>query len=201
MKNYFLLSLLAVLFISCGEDEAAKRKKDSLRADSLRLDSIAQNSSEICSGGICVTMPKHFIPVFDLHPGAMLQFSDSQNEEYLIIMDDDKKGFLDSVPMMEYYNAKAGADINYRSYWKDNMSASLNNMYDVNESEFSSGVSKIKLMSFMAVLEDVPEPVAYYMAFIEGKTKMYVLTAWTLESQRESHEEELLHMLTSFREQ
>jgi hypothetical protein len=181
-------------------DEAAKRKADSLHADSLRKDSIALNYADICSSGMCVMVPRHFVPVNNINPDATLQFADAENEEYLIIIEEDKAAFLDSVKYMDYYSATATAAMNYREYWNVNMVESLDSMYNVTRSRQGKS-TEVQLLKFTGNLPTVPEPVVYTMGFVEGKTKMYVITAWTLLSYNEKNDAELTMTVSSFREQ
>ncbi len=192
MKSNSLLILCLIgtfLFASCGNFTKKEEKLDD-------TDFIAVT----VSNEYTVKMPDYMKKAESLNDEASLQYQNVFKETYVIVIDEPKQEFIDTfVELAEYDSTKSPVE-NYQIVQMKNLQEGI----DISQQD---GPKTLKIHGLDAIqlqldgkIEDVDEEIAYFLTFVEGKEKLYMMMAWTLKTRKEKYSKTFETIAKSFRQ-
>lgn len=179
MKTKILLFIsLAWLVVSCGEE----------------------GTQTIKIGGLyAIDVPASMDKTTELNEQASLQYQNTIDELYIIVIDESKSQLDLALEQNSLYDQYTSDLDGYSRLITDNMKSALSS----NDSIPQPKTMKIngleaKLFSFEGTTSGVD--IFWELAFVEGNNRYYQIMAWTLAEDRDEHDAKMMAMLNSFRE-
>jgi hypothetical protein len=189
MRHPIVLFILVfgLLFSSCG----LNLNKES--AEKIKLQTISIN--EEYSMGI----PAYMTKTTSLNDDASLQFQNIFKEAYVIVIDEDKKAFVDTYKELEAYDSTRSVLSNYVD---TQVQSTLSNMNVISKKAVKA--SKINGLNAAtteidSTVEGIKIPITYFLTFVDGKEKLYMIMAWTLQDKKDTYRTTFDQMVKSFR--
>lgn len=172
----FLFFFSAALFISCGED-----------VRTVAID-----------GRYTLELPANFKKVTDLNAEASLQYQNTFEELYTIVIDEPKEALAKALEQNSLYDSYSNDLEGYSRLISDGMDSSISvkKMPDFEETTING--LKARLLSFEGLSSG--NRVYWKLAFIEGNNRYYQIMVWTLADSRKKHEKEMTAIINSFKE-
>jgi hypothetical protein len=134
-----------------------------------------------------MSLPKYMTEAKKLNEEASLQYQNVYKETYVIVIDEDKQTFIDTFSDLNVYDSTLSVIENYRTSQVKSLSE---NMTVISEGEVVS--LKINDRDAQSVQMDgnvdgVLSGISYYLTFVEGNDKVYMIMAWTLANRKEKY--------------
>lgn len=134
-----------------------------------------------------------------LNDDASLQFQNIFKEAYIIVIDEDAKEFVDVYTGLEAYDSTRSVLSNYA----DTQVQLLSSGMEVLEKDPIQG-TKINGLNAATTridgkVDGIESPISYYVTFVDGKEKVYMIMAWTLQNRKEAHKAAFEQMASSFK--
>ncbi len=131
-----------------------------------------------------------------------LQYQNNAKQAYVIVLGEPKGEQAETIKAIAGYNPKLSIVQNYRDfrmkYTKDVIKVTKE--YPVKPLKINGLNAEIVHLDGIIDHQGKEGPIAYSMAFIEGKNKMYSVMAWTSLEQRAYFEDTFQKILTSFKQ-
>ena len=194
-----------VTFSSCG-GMMGKGGSDSASMKEALDKAIAENNEiTVGSGGYKISIPKHMSSSNELNDEASLQYANTLSELYIIVIDEPKTDFIEAYsnpdldPELTRYDDKLTPVKNYRMIQMESMQAKMTVKGEpVVKKQTINGLDA-EVVSFTGSVPDIAYDIYYKLAFVEGTKNVYMIMTWTLESKKNSNEEEMDQMIQSFK--
>ncbi|OJJ14419.1 hypothetical protein BKI52_42305 [marine bacterium AO1-C] len=195
MKNkpywmIFALALMPWLISSCGGGPEKLEETD---------------FQEIKIGNeYSLKIPKYLQKTDSLQTDAAvtLQYQNNAKQAYVIVLGETKGDSAEVIKDIKGYNDKLSIVQNYRDfrikYTKDVIKVTKE--YPPKSLKINGLDAEIVNIDGVIDHQGKEGPIAYSMAFIEGKDKMYSVMAWTSLKQRAHFEDTFQKILTSFKQ-
>jgi len=173
---------------SCQPETIEEAKNLSIERD-FKL--IAKNSYEI-------KVPNYMKPTTILNVDASLQYMNANKEEYIIVIEESKIGFIDALKKVKEDNKESQVLLSYRNTQFD---YTKQQMQVVNRNSFSkimiNGL-KTETVEIEVKLEGLEELVSYYFYYIESEEQLFTIMAWTTASKKAIYREKVKKMVWTF---
>ncbi|NER15340.1 hypothetical protein GWK08_17935 [Leptobacterium flavescens] len=189
LKPSFLL-LLCLTMTSCLNVNGDKDENLSLDRDFSEVE--INNEYKI-------KIPKYMDKTSDLNDEASLQYQNIFKETYVVIIDESKEDLISTFKDLGEYNDSLSVVENYRDIQLSSIHENIVTSY---ESDFRSlNINGLDAEAFEmdGRVDGVDYDIAYFLTFIEGKEKLYMLMAWTLQDRRERYKSTYEKIASSFR--
>jgi hypothetical protein len=118
-------------------------------------------------------IPSFMTKTTSLNDDASLQFQNIFKEAYVIVIDESKEGFVDALVDADSYDSSRSVIENYAD---TQVQLTTSNMNVITKKDV-----------IHATVEGVKQPISYFLTFVEGKEKLYMIMAWTLQTKKETH--------------
>ncbi|WP_090295238.1 hypothetical protein [Flagellimonas zhangzhouensis] len=163
----------AFLFVSClgsGNKEADENTK------------FEDFNTVSVNGEYQVSIPKFMRGTTALNEEASLQYQNALKETYTIIIDEPKAEFIEILKELEEYNDEASPLQNYRAIQMQLLGTTMN-MHQQSEPKPNTihGLES-ESVEISAHVEGVDEEITYFLTFIDGGEKVYMIMSWTFTS-------------------
>ncbi|NQY06066.1 MAG: hypothetical protein HRT68_07740 [Flavobacteriaceae bacterium] len=180
-----ILVLCFVLLLSC------KDSTSSLKSD----------FKEIKESGFSIRIPNNMNPVYgeNANENAIIQYQNIFNETYFLIIEDEKKDFVDTFKSIGEYDEDLSIVENYMNVHLDSFHDTVDILEEYNPSYLTINGLDAVSKEFDCTLEDVYEDITYFLTFVEGKEQVYMIMAWTLKDDKETHRTTFSKMAQSFK--
>lgn len=143
-------------------------------------------------------VPSFMTKTKSLNENSTFQFQNMFKETYVIVIDENTNEFIDAYKEMDAYDTARSVVSNYADTQVQLITSNMN-VIEKKEVTFSkiNGLDAAAT-EIDASLEGVKLPVTYFLTFIEGKEKLYMVMAWTLQNRKENHRATFEQMARSF---
>ncbi|WP_420602139.1 hypothetical protein [Flagellimonas sp.] len=181
MKEKFTFLLVVILgfsITSCLDFKVKKTEKE-ISLDDFKKVEINHEYQ--------VSIPKYMRKTNSLNDDASLQCQNIFKETYLIIIDEPKDEFIKVFRELEQYNEELSLVENYREI---QLQFFAENMKTLNASDpISLKINQLnaEMLEIDGEVEDIDEELTYFITFIEGDKKVYMIMAWTMASKKEEY--------------
>ncbi|MDF0716280.1 hypothetical protein PY092_08990 [Muricauda sp. 334s03] len=145
-----------------------------------------------------IKMPRFLKGTTGLNEEASLQYQSLLREAYVIIIDEPKKGFEEVYRDLEQYDDALSVIQNYRG-------ARLKILSRTSEINSKSEPKSIKIhgldaeaLELDAKVNGLDNDISYFLTFVDGREKVYMIMCWTLKNQKEEHKKTFKTIAESF---
>lgn len=193
MKKIFNLALtifLAQLLISCGNFNNDKEENLSLESD---FDEVKINNE------YKIMIPDYMSETTSLNDEASLQFQNIFKEAYIIVIDESKEEFISIFKELDSYNSDSSAVKNYRDVQLQSLHQGINITKQSAPESTKIGGLDAEVVEIEGNVTGVNYKIYYYITFLEGKEKMYMAMAWTLDDRKKKYKPTFKQAVQSFR--
>lgn len=187
-----LFVIISVIFFPITSCIDSKNKKDdsSLGTETFYTASINQDYK--------LSIPKFMTGTTGLNEEASLQYQSLLKEAYLLVIDEPKAGFEEVYRDLNQYDDDLSIMQNYR----DARIKILSRTTEINRKtkpEFLkiNGLDA-ETMELDANIEGVANEISYFLTFIEGDDRVYMIMAWTLKNKKIEHKKTFKTIAESF---
>ncbi len=192
MNNRFSVIFLALLLqmVSC-KDADQKKEGTSLEKNAFHTVSI--------DGDYSISIPKFMNGTTGLNEEASLQYQSLRREAYVIVIDEPKKGFEEVYRDLKQYDDHLSVIQNYRD-------ARIKILSRTTEIIGKSEPESIKIHGLVAEaleldakVNGLDNEISYFLTFVDGGEKVYMIMCWTLKNQKEEHKKTFKTIAESFK--
>ncbi|WP_036385560.1 hypothetical protein [Muricauda sp. MAR_2010_75] len=189
MKTKFihlLTACIALTLISCGD---GKKKKTDSTTNKVEFNKIHVADYEI-------SIPKDMQKTTALNRDASLQYQNIHKEMYTIVIDEPKKEFVAALNKLDYGDKFSIAL--YRDIQLKRLAERMEITHQSNPSSISINGLHAEAAEIDAKVDNIPEELSYFLTFIDGKSKIYMIMSWTLKSKKQEHKKTFETIAESF---
>ncbi len=152
-------------------------------------------------GGIySMGVPKYMSKATALNEEASLQYQNIFKEAYVIVIDEDKQQFIDALNGVDAFDSTRTIVENYAD---TQMQLTTSAMTVKDRKEIKSltinGLSAATT-ELDADVEGVPASITYFLTFLEGPDRLYMIMAWTLADKKDEHRDTFNEMARTFKD-
>lgn len=190
MKTKFLILLTAFVSLSlCSCIDGKKKNSDSSINEN---DFVKVNVADDYS----IRIPRDMQKTTGLNSDASLQYQNIHKEIYTIVIDEPKKEFVDAMKELDY------GDKSTLAFYRNIQSKKLAERMDItNQSKpepmHISGL-EAETLEIDAKVDNIEEELTYFLTFLEGENKIYMIMSWTLKSKKQNHKKTFETIAHSF---
>lgn len=187
-----LFVIISVIFLPITSCIDSKNKKDdsSLGTETFYTVSINQDYK--------LSIPKFMTGTTGLNEEASLQYQSLLKEAYLLVIDEPKAGFEEVYRDLNQYDDDLSIMQNYR----DARLKILSRTTEINRKTKPEFLKIHRLdaetMELDANIEGVANEISYFLTFIEGDDRVYMIMAWTLKNKKMEHKKTFKTIAESF---
>jgi len=185
----FLVVLLTLSYTSCRNSEEKKNGSDAMAKD---FNTVAINNE------YQISIPRFMQGTTGLNEEASLQYQSLLKEAYLLVIDEPKAGFEEVYRDLNQYDDELSIMQNYR----DARLRILSRTTKINRKTKPKSIKIHELdaetMELDANIEGVANEISYFLTFVEGGDRVYMIMAWTLKDKKMEHEKTFKTIAESF---
>ncbi|MDN5203688.1 hypothetical protein QQ008_20025 [Fulvivirgaceae bacterium BMA10] len=146
-----------------------------------------------------IKIPSYMKKTNDLNDEASLQFQNVFKEAYIVIIDESKKEFVDTFKEIGEYNDSISVAKNYRDIQLQFLHEGIDiSMQSEPKSKRIHGLDA-ELVEIDGRVDGIFYDISYFLTFIEGEEKVYMVMAWTLKKRKEKYKKTFEKAVGSFR--
>ncbi|MBO0341324.1 hypothetical protein [Flagellimonas profundi] len=189
MKIRFFIIFLASLVSStaCKEN---KKEDTALGMETFRPVSI--------DGNYTIDIPKFMTGTTGLNEEASLQFQSLIKEAYLLVIDEPKAGFEEVYRDLGQYDDELSIIQNYRVARLQLLSRGAKINTKSQPEPLTINGLDAETMELDAFIDGVPNEISYFLTFIEGDDRVYMVMGWTLKNKKAEHKKTFKTIAESF---
>lgn len=182
--------VLSILFCSACKNFKAK-ENDSEPKDE-NFNTIGVNNE------YQIEIPRFMNGTTGLNEEASLQYQSLRHEAYLLIIDEPKLGFEQVYRDLEQYDDKLSVLQNYRDARIQILSRTTKIINKFNSKPFKINGLDAEFLELEANVNGVDDEIFYFLTFVDGGEKVYMIMAWTLKNRKEEHKKTFKAIAESF---
>ncbi|WP_067033787.1 hypothetical protein [Allomuricauda sp. CP2A] len=143
-----------------------------------------------------IRIPRDMQKTTGLNSDAPLQYQNIYKEVYTIVIDEPKKEFVDAMKELGHEEKSTLA------FYRDIQSKRLVERMDItNQSKPTpmhiSGL-EAEALEIDAKVDNIEEELTYFLTFLEGENKIYMIMSWTLKSKKKEYKKTFETIAQSF---
>jgi hypothetical protein len=186
---HFPIFILTLILSSCSLISSKDEKGDNVEFEAVSS----------VDGDFSLRIPTYMTKATTLNDGASLQYQNMFKEVYVIVIGENKQEFIDTFTKLSNYDTTRSPVSNYADVQVQATSAKMNviSKTDIVRSKIN-GMRAAK-MEMDATVEGISTPITYCLTFFEGKEKMYMIMAWTLQNKKDIYRSTFDKMAKSFK--
>lgn len=186
--NTFLFGLIISL-TSCG-NLTDKKEEQITEADLIPI----QVNNEYS-----LSVPKYMTEAKNLNEEASLQYQNIFKETYVIVIDEDKETFINTFVDANAYDSTLSVTVNYQNAQLQSFSENMTVTSQQDPVSWKLNGLEAQHVQMTGKVEGVKKEIVYYLTFVEGKDKLYMIMAWTLKDRKEKYGKTMEVMSKTFR--
>jgi len=187
LSIFFLVFLIAM--VSC-RDSGNKKKDAVLGTDTFHTVSI--------DGDYRIDIPKFMTGTTGLNEEASLQFQSLLKEAYLLVIDEPKAGFEKIFRELGQYDEELSVIQNYRVARLQLLSRSAEISNKTKPELRIINDLDSEVMELDAIIDGIPSEISYFLTFVEGDERVYMIMAWTPKDKKMEHKTTFKAIAQSF---
>lgn len=189
-----LLTLsLSFCFTSCID---FKTKKKEVTATEVAGEDF--NHVEV-NGEYRLSLPKYMRKTDNLNEEASLQYQNIFKETYTIVIDEAKDDFVDMFTELGEYDENISLIKNYRNVQRQLFSESMYVDKESTPESLEINGMEAEMVDIDGRVDGIDEDISYFLTFVEGKKKVYMIMSWTMTSRKDTYEPIFDGIAKSFR--
>nr|WP_288933350.1 hypothetical protein [uncultured Allomuricauda sp.] len=187
-----LFVIISVIFLPITSCIDSKNKKDDsvLGTETFHTVSI--------DGNYRMSIPKFMTGTTGLNEEASLQYQSLLKEAYLLVIDEPKAGFEEVYRDLNQYDDELSIMQNYRVARLQLLSRSAEINSKSKPKPIKINGLDAETMELDADIEGVTNEISYFLTFIEGSNRVYMIMAWTLKDKKIEHKKTFKTIAESF---
>jgi len=146
-----------------------------------------------------IDIPKYIKPATDLNDVASLQYQNIFKETYIIIIDELKSEVDTAFRTAGVYNDSISMVKNYRNVQLQLLGEKINVSNEPEPKALQINGLDAESVEMEGTVSGITEPVAYWLTFVEGKDKVYMIMTWTLLKSKDKYSDTFEKMAQSFK--
>ena len=186
MKNriivLFVCSLTFTFFFTSCIDFKTKKKE-------VTETEVAEDFNQVeVNGEYRLSLPKYMKKTDNLNEEASLQYQNIFKETYTIVIDEAKNDFVEMFTELEEYDEGISVIKNYRNVQRQLFSESM--YVDKESSPVALEINGLEaeMVDIDGRVDGIDEDISYFLTFVEGKEKVYMIMSWTMTSRKDTYE-------------
>ncbi|MFD2098282.1 hypothetical protein [Flagellimonas iocasae] len=188
IKPVFILSIALSLFlVSCVDGK--KNPEGTATTEDFATVTVPKEYS--------IRLPRSMQKTTALNSDASLQYQNIHDEIYTIIIDEPKQEFVDASRVLEY-KEKSSIGL-YRDIQLKRLSQRMDITYQSKPSKMTISGLTTESVEIDAKIDNIEEDLTYFLTFIEGNDKIYMIMSWTLKSKKQRFKNTFLTIVKSFK--
>jgi hypothetical protein len=139
------------------------------------------------NGQYSMHIPKFMTKAANLNNDASLQYQNIFKEVYVIVIDENKKEFIETYNNLGSYDSTRSPIANYADTQVQLITSNANVISKTEVANFTINGADAATTEIDASIEGIKTPITYFLTFIDGKDNLYMIMAWTLRDKKETH--------------
>ncbi|MBO6533591.1 MAG: hypothetical protein JJ885_03890 [Muricauda sp.] len=192
MRYRYLVPVIALVLclVSC-KDSKNKKEVDTFGTDTFHTFSI--------NGNYNIDVPNFMTGTTGLNEEASLQFQSLIKEAYLLVIDEPKADFEEVYRDLGQYDDSLSVIQNYRDARLQILSRTTQIIHkSANTSRLIHGLDA-ESVELDAKVNGMDNEISYFLTFINGGEKVYMVMGWTLKERKKEHKKTFKTIAESFR--
>ncbi len=192
MRYRYLVPAIAIVLclVSC-KDSKNKKEVDTFGTDTFHTYSI--------NGNYNIDVPNFMTGTTGLNEEASLQFQSLIKEAYLLVIDEPKADFEEVYRDLGQYDDSLSVIQNYRDARLQILSRTTQITHkSANTSRLIHGLDA-ESVELDAKVNGMDNEISYFLTFIDGGEKVYMVMGWTLKERKKEHKKTFKTIAESFR--
>ena len=182
--------VLSILFCSACKNFKAKENDSEPKDENFNTVGV-NNEYQI-------EIPRFMNGTTGLNEEASLQYQSLRHEAYLLIIDEPKLGFEQVYRDLEQYDDELSVLQNYRDARIQILSRTTKIINKFNSKPFKINGLDAEFLELEAKVNGVDDEIFYFLTFVDGGEKVYMIMAWTLKNRKEEHKKTFKTIAESF---
>lgn len=192
MKNRSAIIFLVLLIqLSSCIDGSGKKKDIDLETDALRTVSI--------DGEYSISLPKFMNGTTGLNEEASLQYQSLRHEAYVIVIDEPKERFEEVYRDLGQYDDHLSLVQNYRDARLKILSRTTEIIGKSEPKSIKINGLETESLELDAKVNGLDNEISYFLTFVDGDEKVYLVMCWTLKNLKEEHKKTFKTIAESFK--
>ncbi|HBU79528.1 MAG TPA: hypothetical protein DEF18_15635 [Muricauda sp.] len=182
--------VLSILFCSACKNFKAKENDSEPKDENFNTVGV-NNEYQI-------EIPRFMNGTTGLNEEASLQYQSLRHEAYLLIIDEPKLGFEQVYRDLEQYDDELSVLQNYRDARIQILSRTTKIINKFNSKPFKINGLDAEFLELEAKVNGVEDEIFYFLTFVDGGEKVYMIMAWTVKNRKEEHKKTFKTIAESF---
>ncbi len=144
-------------------------------------------------------IPKHMSVATGLNSDASLQYQNTEEELYIIVIDEPSKEFVAGFKKSKSWDESLTNAENYRKIQVATLTKGIKTKGKPVVQQTRAGSLPMEIVDFTGKVKGIDFPIAYKLGFLECDGNLYMIMTWTLQEKKSFHNAEMAEMLRSFR--
>ncbi|MDC6363022.1 MULTISPECIES: hypothetical protein [Flavobacteriaceae] len=181
MKNFLLLLFLVSTIAALNSCIDSKTKKTGTipKVEDFNMVNV-KNEFQIL-------IPKDLGKTTGLNADASLQYQNIYQEAYIIVIDEQIGAYIDTFKELDLYNSDKSFIENYRETQLQLLAERIRILKQTEATSTTINKLEASQLSIDAKVDGIEETLSYFLTFVEGKQKVYLVMCWTTSSKKEEH--------------
>ncbi|UII79160.1 hypothetical protein [Flagellimonas sp. CMM7] len=192
MKKLFTILLFIILGFSLTSCINFKTKEKEGTSDIENFNQIEINNE------YKVNLPKYMRKTSTLNDEASLQYQNVFKETYVIVIDEPKEEFVDVFKELDQYNDEYSLVENYRDVQMQLFAESMNIESETTPASMQVNGLDAEMVEIDGKVEGIEDKITYFLTFIEGDEKVYMIMAWTMQNRKDTYRMDFENITKSF---
>lgn len=189
-KLLFLVATALIFSLSSCFDLNSKKEETLTEAD---LNHVQINNE------YSISLPKYMKAAKNLNDEASLQYQNVFKETYVIVIDEDKQEFIDTFKELDVYDSALSVIENYRDAQVRSMTENMTVKSEGKPISLKINSRDAQSIQIDGSIEGVKGDIAYFLTFVEGDSKVYMIMGWTLANRKEKYSKTFDTMARTFK--
>ena len=177
---------LVLFMVSCKNPKGEKKESDDLHTVTINNE-------------YSIDVPFFMTGTTGLNEAASLQFQSLRKEAYLIVMDELKSGFETVFRDLEQYDDSLSVIQNYRDARLQILSRTTQIIDKSPSTSLQIQGLDAESVGLDAKVNGMDNEISYFLTFIDGGKKVYMVMGWTLKERKKEHKKTFKTVAESFR--
>lgn len=145
-------------------------------------------------------VPDNMTESSDLNDDASLQYENISDEMYVVVINEDKEMLIDLFTEIDGWDESATALENYADLQSEGMEMSLDLKDKSGPNDKKVNGMPAKVYEYSGYAPDIPYEIYYYIVYVEGDRELYMVSAWCLSEDKDTHRDTFVKMIESLKE-
>ncbi|AEM69116.1 hypothetical protein Murru_0058 [Allomuricauda ruestringensis DSM 13258] len=187
-----LTFLFVLLILSCTSCKNFKAEKNDSEPKIQDFNTVAINNE------YQIKIPRFMKGTTGLNEEASLQYQSLLKEAYLLVIDEPKSRFEEVYRDLEQYDEQLSVIQNYRDARLKILSRTTEINSKSKPQSFKINGLSAEFMEIDANISGVSSEISYFLTFVEGSNRVYMIMAWTLKDKKTEHKKTFKTIAESF---